>query len=96
MTPERAGRTHYFFAVSRNFAQDSVEVDRILLEGSLRTLREDIDMLEAQQAMLAEVPLESRTLYTRYDAAPDRARVLVKRMIEREQAARAIPRAAAA
>jgi vanillate O-demethylase monooxygenase subunit len=89
MTPEREGRTHYFFAVTRNFAIDSDEVDDILTKGSLQTLAEDIDMLEAQQAMLQDRKLDSRTLFTRYDNAPDRVRLMVKRMIEREHAQQA-------
>ena len=89
MTPERAGRTHYFFAVTRNFALGSDEVDEVLLNGSLETLREDIEMLEAQERMVADRPLASRTLFTRYDGAPDRARAIVRKMVEREVSAAA-------
>lgn len=86
MTPERAGSTHYFFAVSRSFGLDSDQIDQALIAGSLKTLGEDIDMLEAQQEMLGTIALESRTLHTRYDVAPDRARVIMKQMLEAEQA----------
>jgi vanillate O-demethylase monooxygenase subunit len=90
MTPERAGRTHYFFAVTRNFALGSDEVDQVLLTGSLETLREDIEMLEAQERMVADRPLASRTLFTRYDRAPERARAIVRKMVEREHAGRGV------
>ena len=84
MTPERSGSTHYLFAVTRSFALQSDEVDAMLTRGSLTTLAEDIDMLEAQQTMLEDRALDSRTLHTRYDAAPDRARTLVARMLADE------------
>ena len=86
MTPEREDSTHYFFAVSRSFGLQSEEIDEALKAGSLKTIHEDIGMLQAQQEMLKTIPLESRKLHTRYDAAPDRARVIVNRMIDRERA----------
>ena len=86
MTPERVGATRYLFAVTRSFAVDSVEVDAMLRQGSLQTLTEDIDMLEAQQTMLADRALTTRTVHTRYDAAPDRARAIVARMLKADGA----------
>ncbi|GAA5049068.1 aromatic ring-hydroxylating dioxygenase subunit alpha [Erythrobacter westpacificensis] len=85
MTPERGDSTHYFFAVSRGFGLDSEPIDEALKAGALKTIHEDIEMLEAQQAMLETIPLQDRTLYTRYDVAPDRARIIVDKMASQEK-----------
>ena len=44
-------------------------------------------MLEGQQLNIDRVPLEQRTLYTRADQAPTRARSIIAAMVEREAAA---------
>jgi hypothetical protein len=56
----------------------------MLRAGILRTFEEDRVMLEAQQRVLDKVSLDSRTVYTKADQAPGRARSIVSAMIARE------------
>ena len=84
LTPEKAGSTHYFFALTRNFAVGNEAVTETLYQGSRRTLGEDHTMLEAQQRALVDVPLESRRLHTAFDGAPMAGRKLMERLLSEE------------
>ena len=84
LTPETERSTHYFWGLPRQFKQDDKEITELLRAGVTRTFEEDRVMLEAQQQNIDRVPLERRTLYTRSDQAPARARSIIADMIERE------------
>lgn len=84
LTPETERTTHYFWGLPRRFKQDDPEITEMLRAGVTRTFEEDRAMLEAQQLNIDRVPLEQRTLYTRSDQAPARARSIIAAMIERE------------
>ncbi len=84
LTPEKTGSTHYFFALTRNFALGNPTVTETLRQGAVRTLDEDRVMLEAQQCTLMEVPLESRRLHTSFDGAPTAGRKLMERLLSEE------------
>ena len=47
VTPETPTTTHYFTAITRNFAMDSAEFSEALLERNARVVAEDIAILEA-------------------------------------------------
>lgn len=87
LTPETERSTHYFWGLPRKFKLDDTELTDILRAGVTRTFREDCDMLEGQQRNIDRVPLEQRTIYTRSDQAPTRARSIIADMVEREAAA---------
>ncbi len=85
LTPETDRSSHYFWALPRYFKQDDTEMTEMLRAGIIKTFGEDRAMIEAQQLILEKTPLESRTVYTRADQAPARARQIVADMIKREQ-----------
>jgi vanillate O-demethylase monooxygenase subunit len=87
LTPETDRSTHYFWALPRHFKQDDQEMTEMLRAGIMKTFTEDRAMIEAQQKILDRVPLEARTVYTKADQAPARARQIVADMVTREQQA---------
>ncbi|HZF81543.1 MAG TPA: aromatic ring-hydroxylating dioxygenase subunit alpha [Rubrivivax sp.] len=89
LTPEANGSTHYFYALTRNFALGDAKVTEMLRQGSARTLGEDHAMLEAQQVALASISLDSRPLHTAFDGAPMAGRRLIKKLKGQEAAQRA-------
>lgn len=96
LTPETDRSTHYFWALPRHFKQDDAQMTEMLRTAVNRTFSEDRVMIEAQQQILDKVPLESRTVYTRADQAPARARQIVAAMLKREQTTQAVASRAAA
>lgn len=85
LTPETERSTNYFWGLPRQFKLDDQEITDALRLGVHRTFEEDKVMIEAQQIILDEVPLESRTVYTKADQAPARARLLIEKMIVAER-----------
>ena len=86
LTPETESSTHYFWGLPRQFLQDDREVDRMLDTAIVKTFNEDRAMLEAQQLVLAERALDTRTLATHADAGPSRARSIIARLMRDEGA----------
>jgi len=86
LTPETDSSTHYFWGLPRFFRQDDAQMTEMLRAQVVRTFEEDRAMLEAQQRIVEQHPLESRTVYTRADQAPARARQIVAGMLQRESA----------
>jgi vanillate O-demethylase monooxygenase subunit len=84
ITPETESTSHYFWAVSRHFAQDDAEVSRIVQEQIEKTFGEDQVVIEAQQRALAGTSLDQRTVFTSFDAGATRARRIVQRLLEAE------------
>lgn len=89
LTPETERTAHYFWGLPRDFAHDDTELTEMLRAGIFRTFEEDRVMLEAQQRVLDRVSLDSRTVYTKADQAPGRARSIVSALIAKEERARA-------
>jgi vanillate O-demethylase monooxygenase subunit len=87
LTPETERTTHYFWGLPRQFLVDDRSVDAMLDAAIIRTFNEDRAMLEAQQCVLEETSLDSRTLLTLADAGPGRARSVIARLMREEQAA---------
>jgi len=87
LTPETERTTHYFWGLPRQFLVEDRAVDGMLEEAVVRTFNEDRAMLEAQQQVLEERSLDSRTLLTLADAGPGRARSVIARLLRAEQAA---------
>lgn len=85
LTPATERSTNYFWGLPRGFKQDDPSMTEALRLGVERTFAEDKTMIEAQQRVLDRVPLESRTVYTKADQAPARARQLIDRMIDAER-----------
>lgn len=87
LTPETERTTHYFWGLPRSFKLDDTEMTEMLRMGVHRTFEEDRAIVEAQQRILDRVSLDTRTVYTKADQAPGRARSMVNAMIAREQRA---------
>ncbi|MDX3895571.1 aromatic ring-hydroxylating dioxygenase subunit alpha [Pusillimonas sp.] len=84
LTPQDSTSTHYFFALTRNFAVGNAAITETLTQGTRRTLAEDHVMLEAQQRSLADISLESRRLHTAFDGAPTAGRKLMQQLLAAE------------
>jgi phenylpropionate dioxygenase-like ring-hydroxylating dioxygenase large terminal subunit len=86
LTPETEKSTHYFWGLPRQFKQDDQELTEMLRAGITRTFEEDKAILEQQQLVIERVPLEKRSIFTRADQAPTRARQMVTAMLDEEPA----------
>ena len=94
MTPERAGKTHYFYSNSRNFATDDAEVTNAFAK-ALRFAFEQQDkpMIEAQQRVIGEVDLMTlKPALQPSDAASTQARRIFSERLRAEQSAAAVMR----
>src|SRR5208283_5330411 len=56
ITPCSETTCYYHFTAARNFCVGDAEVSKLFHEGAVRTLLQDKDVIEAQQARLAERP----------------------------------------
>lgn len=88
MTPEKGGRTHYFYWNSRNFRQHDAEFNEFVRGMLLHAFaNEDKRMLEAQQARIGNVPFESRgPVLLRTDAGSTQVRRLMAKLIQSQGA----------
>lgn len=84
MTPEKQGRTHYFYWNSRNFRQEDAEFNEFVRGMLLHAFaNEDKRMLEAQQARIGNAPFESRRpVLLRTDAGSTHVRRLMGKLIQ--------------
>jgi len=85
LVPETERTTHYFWGLPRRFSVDDRDMDGMLDAAIVRTFREDQAMLEAQQEVMEERSLDTRTLATQVDAGPSRARSIIARLAREEQ-----------
>lgn len=86
LTPETAGSTHYFWLHLRNYAVGAAEVDADIARLYQLTFEEDRDILEAIQVEQDKTGV-IEFVRLAIDRAPQRARMLIQRMIEAEQPA---------
>ncbi len=87
MTPKDAETTYYFWAFARNYAQDDPAVDEFW-RTSVRIAfeQQDRDIVEAQQAMIGNVDIDSLLPgIISSDAAAIRARRLLRQMIRQQE-----------
>jgi phenylpropionate dioxygenase-like ring-hydroxylating dioxygenase large terminal subunit len=87
-TPETDARTHYFWTVSRDYARDDTTVDAELIQGVNYAFEiQDKPIIEAQQLSIgAEDLMSLRPVLLSGDSAAVRARRVLDKMIQEEQA----------
>lgn len=83
VTPETETSSHMFWAECRNFALDDDSVSELLFQQIHDTLLEDVEMLEAQQRILALMP-DAPMIDINVDAGSIQARRVVDRLIRAE------------
>jgi phenylpropionate dioxygenase-like ring-hydroxylating dioxygenase large terminal subunit len=86
MTPETETTCHYFWGMSRHFGQDDRGLTGRLQAGQAGVFLEDVEVLEAQQRSIEANPDLKITAYE-IDSGGVKARLVIKRMIAKEQAA---------
>lgn len=86
LTPETESSTHYFWAVSRHFAQDDEEMSKMLHKQIVRTFEEDREVLESQQRMIDTDPSGSPLLAINCDAGGVAARRIIENRLKAEAA----------
>ncbi len=83
ITPATPDATHYFWGLSRRFAQDDEDLTRMLHVAVEQTFDEDTEVLETQHRMMKFDPPDRPTIHV--DA--DRGVVLARRLLEERLAA---------
>jgi vanillate O-demethylase monooxygenase subunit len=83
VTPESETSTHNFFCSGHNFRIDESSVTDALFADLEKTVWEDIEVLDAQQARSLDLP-SAKTIDIRADAAGIQARLLLQRLKRQE------------
>jgi phenylpropionate dioxygenase-like ring-hydroxylating dioxygenase large terminal subunit len=86
-TPETATTTHFFYGHARLFKTDSEEVDAVYRRNFYKIFKEDVDVIEAQQAAIDRAP-DRTWIDINVDAPGLAMRALLRRRIEEEVGAR--------
>ena len=86
LTPETETSCHYFWCISQTHRKDDMQATRLLFDESETAFREDQVMVESQQKNLSEFGEKSLI-----NVASDRARVHMRRIVEKIIAAEARP-----
>ena len=84
LTPERPGKTHYFWGLMRNFAIEDEEVTRTAHKLNRDTFYEDVAVLERQQVMLDSAPSSFAQLSLPADQGCVYANRIMRRMVAGE------------
>ena len=84
ITPETERTTHYFWALSHEFADTEDRLQEFYRQQHA-VVGEDISIFEAQQKQIDLDP-SARTVDFKYDAGPLRARAILQRLISEETA----------
>ncbi|NKF22251.1 aromatic ring-hydroxylating dioxygenase subunit alpha [Solimonas marina] len=86
VTPSRAHETHYFVAYSRNFAVDDQRVTDIINAAFAAVLQQDVDAVEALEAMLQRSgERQFKDFLARGDATSVQVRRAMEALIRSEQ-----------
>ena len=85
VTPETATRTHYFIQHARNFALDDAGITGFMHQQLRKAFQEDVDGLEAIEALLAQYPDRQPEVSFQADKASLAMRRYLKRQAEAEQ-----------
>ena len=83
-TPETETTTNYYFGFVRNFGHDDPAIEKILAVDFVNVFREDVVVLEAQQAMMSRKP-GAPQIDIRVDAAPLAARRMLAALMAGER-----------
>jgi vanillate O-demethylase monooxygenase subunit len=83
-TPETEKTSHYFWAHTRSFAQSDADVTRALHDGWRAGVLEDVEAIEANEAMIDRGP-EMTDLSAKADAGGLRGRHMVEALMLAEQ-----------
>jgi vanillate O-demethylase monooxygenase subunit len=86
ITPETETSTHYFWAFSRNFVIEDDELSKGIHKITYAAIEEDIFASEAIEANLNGASNPADDLHCRADAAALRGRVMIERLIAKENA----------
>jgi vanillate O-demethylase monooxygenase subunit len=87
LTPETATSTHYFWSVARDFANEDAAMTEQIRTMTSQAFDQDRVLIESQQQLLGTRDLRDfRLASTPNDTAPNRARMMLKRLVEQEAA----------
>ena len=88
LTPETATRTHYFWAMTRDFGQENPQLDDLITGATEQAfLHEDLPMLEAVQTQMgARTFDEMKPLLLPFDEGAVRARRVVAAVLQAKRA----------
>ncbi len=86
LTPETEHSTHYFWSVSRRFAQDDEEISEIIRKGIVKTFNEDLAILEQQDRYMATDDPRRPLMSVNCDSGNVAARRVVAELMHAEQA----------
>jgi vanillate O-demethylase monooxygenase subunit len=84
ITPETATTSHYFWSVTRCFAQDDEAISELLHDQIVKTFLEDKDVIEIQQDRIESDDPAKRIYDINADAGAVAARRIMSRLITRE------------
>jgi vanillate O-demethylase monooxygenase subunit len=87
ITPGKAGETHYFFTLARNFLAEDAELTKAMAARNVEIFLEDRAILEAQQQSMQRLP-HRPLLNFGIDKGSMRARQAIARMIASESGVR--------
>ena len=93
VTPESATSSHYFILHARNFALDDEAITGFMHQQLRKAFQEDVDGLEAIEALLAQYPEQQPEISFQADRASLAMRRYLKRQAEAEAPARPAPAA---
>jgi phenylpropionate dioxygenase-like ring-hydroxylating dioxygenase large terminal subunit len=85
ITPATEGSCHDFYAVGRDYLIDDDDLSKFQQQQQLAVMAEDVDALEAQEAMMGDRLHAPREASIRSDLAAIRARRLLDRLAAAEQ-----------
>ena len=86
LTPERAGSTHYFWGLVRNFAIDDASMTETQQRLNRETFLEDLAILEQQQLLRDSAPSTWRPLATPNDGGCIQAERMMNKLLAAERA----------
>lgn len=84
-TPETEHSTHYFWSVSRCFAQDDPEISAAIKKGIQAAFDEDCEVIAAQQKMIDTDPLDTPLAFLQADKAVAAMRRIIARQLSGEE-----------
>ena len=94
VTPESATSSHYFIQHARDFALDDAATTGFMHQQLRKAFQEDVDGLEAIEALLAQYPSQQPEISFQADRASLAMRRYLKRLAEAEAAQPLLPSAA--
>jgi phenylpropionate dioxygenase-like ring-hydroxylating dioxygenase large terminal subunit len=84
VTPETEHSTHYFGFSTRNFRQDSAELDAFQYHSDVKIRQQDVEAIEAVETRLDEAAARQRELLVKSDAPAVKVRRLIQALLDAE------------